>query len=138
MSTRESVPSPVNASTFTIALALYGSVFLMIGVISAVSTEFMVRTLALTPPVPAQALVELRATYGGVQIGFGLLYLMAALSPAMRPFAYLALIVFFVPIVACRSLGLVFDGGFTAFHALALAFEAGSVVFGLLGRRLDT
>ena len=136
-----STPTPSStgsaAAWATIVLALYGAMFVVIGVMAAVAPGTMAEALKLAEPVSAQALVELRAVYGGLQLGFGLLYLMAALMPALRPFAYLALIVLFSPLLAARVAGLALDGGFDGYMAMALVFEAASVALGIAGRRLD-
>ena len=77
-------------------------------------------------------LTDLRATYGGFQIGFGIFLIWSALAPARMPTALLAtaLVVGFVGL--CRTVGLLVDSAPSSFHWMGLAFEVPITVLACL------
>ena len=68
--------------------------------------------------------IELRAMYGGLQAAIGVLSLMAALRPQLRPAALTALLFLFAGLAVARLGGVVFDGELSVYTAGALAFES--------------
>ena len=83
----------------------------------------------------ASARTDVRATYGGVQLGFGLYLLWASLSPARIPAALLAFGLLVGSVGGARLGGLLLDGGFNSFHAAGLAFELPGTLLAALAYR---
>jgi hypothetical protein len=82
--------------------------------------------------VPASGLTDVRATYGGLQIGLGVFLLWAAgVESQVR--AGLLLVLFSIGAVgAGRSIGIMVDGDFTDFHLAGLVTEVTLTVFTLI------
>jgi hypothetical protein len=66
---------------------------------------------------------ELRAMYGGLQAGLGLLALLGALQPGLRRPALLALAFLGAGLFLTRALGAAVDGGVSGYTVFALGFE---------------
>ncbi len=75
---------------------------------------------------------ELRAMYGGLQVAIGALALAGFLRENLTASALLAIAFLCGGLFSARLLGLVFDGGFSAYTGMGLAFEAVSLSFALL------
>jgi hypothetical protein len=74
------------------------------------------------PSVPS-AIIDMRATYGGVAIGMGLFFALCATRPHwVRPGLVGSMLVI-ASIAAARVVGLVVDGGPNAFMLLLLSTE---------------
>jgi len=71
----------------------------------------------------ATGVTELRAMYGGLQIGLGALALSGALRAALTRPALLALAFLCAGLGSARLLGTVFDGGVSSYTIAGLAFE---------------
>jgi hypothetical protein len=83
-------------------------------------------------------LTDLRAIYGGLQIGLGVFLLWCRSDPARTAAGLLALGLAIGSVGALRVLGLIVDGEPNAFHAANLAFEVATtalVVFAIARRR---
>ncbi len=71
----------------------------------------------------ATGLTDVRATYGGFQLGFAAFLAWSAWAPSRHATALLATGAVVGAIGACRLLGLAIDAAPSRFHAMALAFE---------------
>jgi hypothetical protein len=83
-------------------------------------------------------LTDLRAIYGGFQIGLGAFLLWCRSDPARTAAGLLVLGLVVGCVGALRVLGLLVDGEPNAFHAVNLAFEVGTaalVAFAIAKRR---
>jgi hypothetical protein len=75
---------------------------------------------------------ELRAMYGGLQAGIGILAALGALRVAWRQSALVALGFLAAGLLAARLAGLALDGGFSSYTGTALAVESVSAVAAFL------
>jgi hypothetical protein len=81
----------------------------------------------------AGGVTDVRATYGGLQLGLGAFLIWAA-SEQVRAQAALYLLVFSVPTVGVlRALGILIDGVPSAFHFGGLFFEVSLTLLTLYG-----
>jgi Domain of unknown function (DUF4345) len=83
-------------------------------------------------------LIELRAFYGGIEIGFGVYLGIAALRPSWHVAALWAAILSLAGVVAARIYGISVEGSASAMIYVFLAVEIGAVVaasFGLAKTR---
>jgi hypothetical protein len=69
------------------------------------------------------ALTDVRATYGGLQLGFGAFLLWAAADPSRTRFALVLAALSIGAVAASRLTGLLLDASANAFHLGALATE---------------
>lgn len=76
----------------------------------------------------ATGMTELRAMYGGLQVGIGLLALAGLLHDSFRRHALVMLAFLCGGLCSTRIAGAVLDGGFSSYTASALVFEVGSTV----------
>jgi hypothetical protein len=103
-------------------LLALGAVFVIFGVLYAVSPTTLTDPSGFGVLAP-EALTDLRATYGGLQIGIGV-FLFWSGSDASRHRAGLTLVSATLAAVAVsRAYGLIVDGEATAGMVGALAFE---------------
>jgi hypothetical protein len=72
---------------------------------------------------------ELRAMYGGLQVGIGLLAGIGVVRASLRRPALVALAFLTGGLVTTRLFGAALDGGVSSYTATAVAFELTSVVF---------
>ncbi|MGR8949614.1 MAG: DUF4345 family protein [Gammaproteobacteria bacterium] len=71
----------------------------------------------------AAGFTDIRATYGGFQLGFGLFLFHCALSEQRQQFGVLALAIILGAVGLCRGYGILVDGQFSGFHQIGLVFE---------------
>lgn len=76
----------------------------------------------------ATGMTEIRAMYGGLQVGIGLLALAGLLHDSFRSQALMMLAFLCGGLCSARIAGAVMDGGFSSYTASALVFEVGSTV----------
>lgn len=80
--------------------------------------------------------IELRAMYGGVQIGIGVLALLALLRPALQPGVLLTLAVITGSLFSARLMAVLITTDFSAYTVGALVFECVyTVIAAVLARR---
>jgi hypothetical protein len=75
--------------------------------------------------------VELRAMYGGLQTGFGVLALLGALRPALTHAALLATAVLCAGLGSFRLLGAIAAGEVSSYTGQGLVFELGATAVAL-------
>ncbi len=92
------------------------------GLLALFQPTSMMSPVGLQAPSP-QALTEIRAAYGGLQIGLGSFLLWSALDGGRWPAALLAYALALGAVGDCRAVGLLIDREPTGFHVFALAFE---------------
>ncbi len=78
-------------------------------------------------PIVPSAVIDMRATYGGVALGIGLFFGLTARSPQTVRIGLLASLLVIGSLGAARLVGVVVDGEPNGFMLLSLATEAVSV-----------
>ena len=71
----------------------------------------------------ASGLTDIRATYGGFQLGFGAFLFHCAFSQSRQRAGVLALALVLGAVGICRTIGVLLDGEFGGFHQIGLGFE---------------
>lgn len=105
-----------------LVLLLNGLAFVGFGLAFAVAPDTMLALIDL--PIPnGGARTDLRAIYGGLEIGFGLYLLLSAARPAMVTSGLLAATLATAGLVTGRTYGLALDG-LDPFNAKLLVSEA--------------
>jgi hypothetical protein len=103
-------------------LLIFGLGVAVLGVIYAVAPSILTDPSGFGDLAP-EALTDLRATYGGLQIGFGLFLVWTAIEQS-RHRVGLVLLGITLPLIAItRAFGLVVDGKATGGLVAALMFE---------------
>ncbi len=111
-------------------IGLMSVAFGMAYLVSPVSMLELTGGSASTPA----AITDVRATYGGLQLGLGAYLLWSALAPERIPSALLALSLVAGAVGGCRLLGVLIDGDFGPtlligpIHISALVFELSTCV----------
>ena len=118
-----------------VILIVYGLMFLYFGVLLYVRPEALSNTvpLQLTDPM---AVAEIRAFYGGLEIGLGV-FLVAAgvIHSFIRPGLWL-LFAISAGLTLGRITGIVIDHATGSFIFIALAVESAGLIFSGIGLRL--
>ncbi len=120
-------------------LLILGVIFLPYGVYCFFAPGFLAEAAGVAGTTPT-GLTEIRAMYGGLQSGFGLLLLAAARDPRLS-LAGLAAIAFVLPgLASARLLGVVFEGGLSGYTigALILEISSSAISLTLLRARLSS
>lgn len=112
-------------------LWLFGAVFLVFGIVAVVNPGAMIGPAGIEATASG-ALAEVRAVYGGLQIGLALFLIWSALDAKRYASGLLAYGLVLGSVGDCRALGLLIEGTHTPFHLIALAFEWGSAVLALV------
>ncbi len=105
-----------------------GLMSVVFGMAYLVSPVSMLELTGGSAPTPAAA-TDVRATYGGLQLGLGAFFLWSVLASERLPSALLALSLVGVAMGGCRLLGVLIDGGagptllIGPIHISALVFE---------------
>jgi hypothetical protein len=86
-------------------------------------------------PLRPNALTDVRATYGGFQIGSGLFLLWAVADPARVRTALVLQTITIAAIASCRIVGIAIDGSPNGFLISALASEITFTAIGLFALR---
>ena len=68
-------------------------------------------------------LTDIRATYGGFQLGFGTLLFYCAFNQDWQRIGVIALAMILGAVGICRAVGVIVDGSFSGFHQIGLGFE---------------
>jgi hypothetical protein len=120
-------------NAFRIAvLALAGLGFLGFGLWFLVDPIGPLAAIGITA-TGAPAATEFRAFYGGLEVGFGLLMLVAAAKPDWRTAGLWLVIATNGGIAAGRLLGVAIDGVWVPFFTYALVWEVGFAVLAAIG-----
>jgi hypothetical protein len=105
-----------------ILLWIASVMFAVFGLAYLLDPAGLVGPAGLSLPTPS-ALSDVRATYGGVQLGFGAFLAWSALAAERVPAGLLALALIEMGVSLCRAVGVVVDGDLNRFHVTALAIE---------------
>ena len=97
-----------------VILALFGVIYLVSPVTLATQAGISANKSGLT---------DIRATYGGFQIGFALFLFWSSMSPARYTSALAATALIFFSVGAARFFGVVVDGELSGFNLIGLSFE---------------
>jgi Domain of unknown function (DUF4345) len=118
-----------------IFLGVSALVWLPYGLYCFLSPEFLAGAVGIVAST-ATASTELRAMYGGLQMGIGMLAGAALLAPSLRRPALLALAFLCTGLATTRALGVALDGGLSSYTVTGLAFEivSASLAVALLPR----
>lgn len=105
----------------TIFLRIIAAILLLFGVIYLLNPALLAGKAGLT--ANASGLTDIRATYGGFQIGFGLFLLWVCKDPRQLSLALAATMLIFGSVGAARLFGVVTDGELSGFNQIGLGFE---------------
>ena len=101
-------------------------VWLVAGVLGCTGLAYLFAPAEMASPAglaaDAGGLTDIRATYGGFQVGIAVF--LVWLSWSQLSSALLLIAVVFGAILISRVTGLLIDGSLTGFHQIALGFEA--------------
>jgi hypothetical protein len=116
-------------------LAFSALVWLPYGLWCFLRPEFLADAAGIVASTPT-ASTELRAMYGGLQMGIGLLAAAALLAPSLCRPALLAIAFLCTGLATTRALGVLLDGGLSSYTAAGLVFEilSASIAITLLPR----
>jgi len=103
-------------------LALSALVWLPYGLYCFLRPEFLAEAAGIVAS-STTANTELRAMYGGLQMGIGLLAAAAILAPSLCRPALVTVAFLCTGLATTRAVGVVLDGGLTGYTAAGLAFE---------------
>ena len=107
-------------------LRFIGVVFASYGAYLCFDPNYLIELLEIGDSVPAK--VEVRAMYGGLQLGVGLLLLWGAQRSAIeQKMACAVLIACFAGLAGGRAVGLLLDGQ-DSYNLAALIFESASLL----------
>lgn len=93
-----------------VILWLNAAVFTLYGVAFALDPEAMSQLVTGAAPSAGPALTDMRATYGGMSIGLGVLFALAARSSAGQRLGLAGVLAVMLGMATTRALGIVFDG----------------------------
>lgn len=113
-----------------IYLILMVAMSLIFGVIYLVAPGSMIEPMGFGTLAPS-ALTDVRATYGGFQIGMGL-FLLWCLAPARVRTGLLMTLLSVGAVASCRGIGLIIDGAVTSVLKGTIIFEATLTVITLV------
>jgi len=102
-------------------IGFVAAIFAMFGVIYAVSPRLLAELAGLQ--ANASGLTDIRATYGGFQIGFAIYLTGLGLIRNNHRSALLAIILVVGCVGICRLLGVVWEQSFSGFNTSGLVFE---------------
>jgi hypothetical protein len=106
-----------------IYLRLLGAMSLLFGFVYLLAPESMTAPTGFGP-LPPSALTDVRATYGGFQLGWGAFLLWAASDAGRIRLALLVATLTIGAVALSRATGIVLDSSANPFHLAALATEA--------------
>lgn len=110
-----------------IVLWLFGLITLAFGVWALISPAQFAALAHYGLDHPG-AVTELRAFYGGVEIGLGLFWILGALRQPLTRAALVSMICIWSGVVIARSLGMVLDGSVSTTMLVVLATEVVAVI----------
>ena len=105
-----------------IFLWLAAAMSVVAGLVYVVSPLLMTASAGFGELLPGGT-TDVRATYGGLQLGLGIFFAWTALDPTrIRSGLVLALLIFGA-LASCRAVGVVLDASLNEFHRTGLIFE---------------
>jgi hypothetical protein len=113
-----------------IFLVLMAAMSLVFGVIYLVAPDSMIEPMGFGVLAPS-ALTDVRATYGGFQIGMGL-FLLWCLVPARVRTGLLLSLLSVGAVAICRGIGLVIDHSLTSVLQGTIIFETALTIIALI------
>lgn len=119
-----------------IFLAVNAVLFVGYGLVCLVSPSVVAEQTGMQLATGIAA-AEVRAMYGGLQTGVGLLALAGVLRPGLRPAVLLALVFLFFGLASGRLIGIVVEPDPGAYNLGAFVFESlfGAISVWLIARR---
>lgn len=114
-----------------IALILIGLMTGLFGVFSLLDPARLAELIQMSP-LASGALTEIRAFYGGLEIGLGLFWIGSAFRPAFYRAALWSAVWVWVAVALARVLGLVLDESFNQTMAVILAAEVFSAALAFI------
>ena len=122
----------------TAVLVFFGLSFGVFGAWALVAPVSLAKLVHFSLETPG-AITEIRAFYGGLEIGLAALLLAGAAYRPLMPVALLALVIGAGGIALARVVGLLLDGSSSGFMFGALTWEVAGAVLGLVAYlKLDT
>ncbi len=106
-------------------------VFLLYGVAFGLFPEAMSQFITDGFPNSNAGMIDLRATYGGISLGFALLLFYMAREAQNRLTAVIAIILIVGGMAVCRALGIILDGPSNSMMYIYLIVEIVVVILGL-------
>ncbi len=98
-------------------------VFLIYGLCFIALPEMMSQLVTGTVPDTTSGLTDMRATYGGMSLGFGVLLAYAAQSSHLKRFGVLCVVFIMMGMTIARTLGMLIDGSPNENMYIYLALE---------------
>ncbi|GAB2489423.1 DUF4345 family protein [Arenimonas alkanexedens] len=119
---------------FRIAVLVLAALgFLGFGLAIVAAPEAVLATVGISGTTAG--LVELRAFYGGLELGLGAFLLICAAKPSWRAPGLLSVALINGGIALARLLGIALSGEFTGFFAGALVWEVGFTLAAVIALR---
>ena len=118
-----------------IVLGFTGIAFTGYGAYCALDPDVVARYSGLAFPTPG-AVVEVRAMYGGLQTGLGLLLLYTATRPALHVHGLVMMLFALGGLALCRAFGLAL-AGVDEYNAGAVVYESVSALLAFLALRRE-
>jgi hypothetical protein len=116
-------------------LRVLGAMSIVFGLIYLLVPEWMTEPTGF-PALPPNALTDVRATYGGFQLGAGAFVLWAAAEASRVRLALVLQVLTIGAIAVSRAIGISIDGSPNAALGFALASEIALTAIGLYALRL--
>lgn len=107
--------------TANLFLRIIATILLVFGVIYLFNPALLAGQAGITAEL--SGLTDIRATYGGFQIGFALFLLWACSDSTQIQAALAATMVVFASVGAARFFGVLIDGELSGFNQIGLGFE---------------
>lgn len=106
-----------------LVLAVTGTVFMAYGIAFLAVPALMAAGAGIALPVPT-AVTDVRAVYGGLQLGLGCLLICWSRRPSLTTAGLYAIVATLGGITLARALGIVVDRSAETANLIVLAFEA--------------
>lgn len=106
----------------TLFLRIIAAILLVFGLIYLLNPMLLAGKAEIS--AAASGVTDIRATYGGFQIGFGVFLFWACSQATQVKAALVATMIIFASVGLSRFFGTVVDGEMSGFNQIGLAFEA--------------
>ena len=100
-----------------------GIVFLVYGLLFAVFPSHLLSFVVESAVTSTSAIIDIRATYGGMSVAVGVILLMLAKNNSHHKVGLQAVLILMACMVICRSVGLYFDGNGNTIMYVYLVLE---------------
>lgn len=104
----------------TLFLRIIAAILFIFGAIYLINPALLAEKAGLT--ADASGLTDIRATYGGFQIGFAVFLVWASFTRQFKA-PLIATLTVFACVGAARLFGVIVDGEFSGFNQIGLGFE---------------